>query len=162
MINSAQFKLGFPYCGKVSWQKLFFWGRKPFVCFPCQRHKSARGMPDDLSEGLLHQIYEVSLTLNVAVPSFIGIPCPRAVVAAVRKTRRAVREEKQFSAHDALAAVRKTSDSESGRNTLRSFPGGKVYTKFTECFLFRQNGWKSFLKYFNSPKEFFFNILKIP
>ncbi len=45
--------------------------------------------------------------LYTAVLSFIGIPCSQALVAAVRKTRRAVREEKQFSAHDALAAVGK-------------------------------------------------------
>ena len=94
MINSAQFKLGFPYFGKVSWQKLFFWGRKPFVCFPCQWHKSAKGMPDDLSEGLPHQIFEFFCIFCVAVLSFIGIPCFQALVAAVRKTRRAVREEK--------------------------------------------------------------------
>ena len=59
-------------------------------------------MPDDLSEGLPHQTYVLPHIFHAAVPSFIGIPCPQAVVAAVRKTRRAVREEKQFSAHDIL------------------------------------------------------------
>ncbi len=146
MINSAQFKLGFPYCSKVLWQKLFFWGRKRFVCFPCQRHKSVKGMPDDLFEGLPHQIYEVFCIFGAAVPSFIGIPCTQTFVAAARKTRRAVREEKQFSAYDTLLAVRRASDSESGRNTLRPFPGSKGRTKFTECFLFRQDGWKSYYK----------------
>ena len=154
MINSAQFKLGFPYCGKVSWQKLFFWGRKPFVCFPCQRHKNARGMPDDLSEGLPHETYGTSCIFETAVLSFIGIPCFQAVVAAARKTRRAVREEKQFRAYDALAAVKKPSDSESGRNTFRPIPGDKGRTKFTECFLFRQYERKICLKYFVSHKDF--------
>lgn len=64
-------------------------------------------MPNDLFEELPHQKILISLSCSVAVPSFIGIPCFQVFVAAVRKTRRVVREEKQFSAHDAFVAAGK-------------------------------------------------------
>ena len=145
MINSAQFKLAFPAAIKYRGKNCFSGVGSPLCVFLASGIK----VPRVCRMTCLRNCYIKSikfLILFVAVPSFIGIPCFQVIVAAARKTRRAVREEKQFSAYDTLLAVRRASDSESGRNTLRPFPGSKGRAKFTECFLFRQDGWKSYYK----------------
>ena len=121
--------------GRYRGRKLFFWGRKPFVRFPCQRHKSTNGYarwpvwaaaaPGSFN---IKQSFLRQLRVSAAYPN------RRWLLPLLGKPEGLSVKKNSFRSHDTFTEERKTSDSELEGNTFRSSPGGKGCTKSLKCF----------------------------